>query len=943
MIKDILKMGGCKTEAEFYKKYPTEQSFLEAFPQARPILETYNSGGSASYQPHSPSPEFIYNTTPMMFDYGGGMGDPFDPSIPKVQSYAQGGSVSKKTLKAIMDAAKSQMIDPQYLAEALKSVPNALETLESMSASERKTALSQMARELKAKMVQQQAMQQNQGMQAPDQSMAGNEQAEQMEQSPDMETAADQSSETAMAQYGMSFVNDKLYKFIRGGDIEGYPAAAQLPDADIYRTFPPNIPRLFRDGGLTMFQGTNGSSQFGNPGTDGAYINAIQQAQQAAAQTAARETIAQSAMASGVPAAIAYGGKDMGLDLEIFAKDLGIVAATYLTHKFSKPVAKKSYEAAKKAVEAAGKKWAELGLKEKMWEVTKDLAKKGIKSSWGAAALVGAGLLGKDAYNYFSGSDATVTTGAGQPAAKDSTTTGVMEQQGLIAPLTNIDVPEADTSIFSTMPTKVTSNKGKSSKGIPMDTISTYTVKKSGGNQGPMNYGAFPAIMAAGGASPSDLKPDNVIDTNKQIFKDYLSDNMKMDRLKKFLENNQEEQMMGMMNPQKKKGGPNLMTFQGEKNASETALKNYKGYGLTPKAIKMLDANRTYLSQAKEPSMMDYIKDKAMIFQDALAHPASATYAILSGFDRSKFYDPALRAVDNNLFGLENPFWYAQQLDTGNYEDALSNLIIHGIFKGVPALRDVKNVRQIPHALPHGAFFADGGENDGLLMYQSATTPGQVNMGYKGMYSTVEPEEDQQASGTTSLQMPNLFDINKYQQTPQGWHPSMQLPQEDNTDPMADYNEDITRMPGSFQSDRMYPDKGATSNAAPDNTKQNKPGLSQNQKRQARVLAGLAIGNHLVSGYQNKLDREREAEIDKQRDYLKFAVAKPVDRGMYMTNMDVPVPPTKQTPVQFSGYNPFGYASAKEGREVNNSHIAYMTDEEIKRIISLGGQVEFLD
>jgi len=46
MIKKIMKMGGCKTEAEFYKKYPTEEAFLEAFPQARPMLEQRQIGGT---------------------------------------------------------------------------------------------------------------------------------------------------------------------------------------------------------------------------------------------------------------------------------------------------------------------------------------------------------------------------------------------------------------------------------------------------------------------------------------------------------------------------------------------------------------------------------------------------------------------------------------------------------------------------------------------------------------------------------------------------------------------------------------------------------------------------------------------------------------------------------------------------------------------------------
>lgn len=62
MIKQILKMGGCKTEKEFYKKYPTEESFLEAFPQAQRMMKQYKKGGSADLAfPQAPTAERFFN------------------------------------------------------------------------------------------------------------------------------------------------------------------------------------------------------------------------------------------------------------------------------------------------------------------------------------------------------------------------------------------------------------------------------------------------------------------------------------------------------------------------------------------------------------------------------------------------------------------------------------------------------------------------------------------------------------------------------------------------------------------------------------------------------------------------------------------------------------------------------------------------------------------
>jgi hypothetical protein len=57
-----------------------------------------------------------------------------------------------------------------------------------------------------------------------------------------------------------------------------------------------------------------------------------------------------------------------------------------------------------------------------------------------------------------------------------------------------------------------------------------------------------------------------------------------------------------------------------------------------------------------------------------------------------------------------------------------------------------------------------------------------------------------------------------------------------------------------------------------------------------------------------------------------------------MTNMDVFTPPTQQTPVQFSGLNyKQGYGYGKKGGSV-----MYLTEKQIRDIISLGGEVEFI-
>ncbi len=48
MVKQFLKIAGVKTEKDFYKKYPTKQSFFKAHPDAE-MLEMAMYGGAYMY------------------------------------------------------------------------------------------------------------------------------------------------------------------------------------------------------------------------------------------------------------------------------------------------------------------------------------------------------------------------------------------------------------------------------------------------------------------------------------------------------------------------------------------------------------------------------------------------------------------------------------------------------------------------------------------------------------------------------------------------------------------------------------------------------------------------------------------------------------------------------------------------------------------------------
>jgi hypothetical protein len=107
--------------------------------------------------------------------------------------------------------------------------------------------------------------------------------------------------------------------------------------------------------------------------------------------------------------------------------------------------------------------------------------------------------------------------------------------------------------------------------------------------------------------------------------------------------------------------------------------------------------------------------------------------------------------------------------------------------------------------------------------------------------------------------------------------------------------------------------------------------------------AGFLLGtvNSAIDSRQKSIDKKAQDQLERRMfDQLSFA-SKPSNKGFHMVNNRVPVPPTMQTPVQFTGKNytdnanVYGYA--KSGGEM------YLSDDEIQNIISLGGEVEYLD
>lgn len=119
--------------------------------------------------------------------------------------------------------------------------------------------------------------------------------------------------------------------------------------------------------------------------------------------------------------------------------------------------------------------------------------------------------------------------------------------------------------------------------------------------------------------------------------------------------------------------------------------------------------------------------------------------------------------------------------------------------------------------------------------------------------------------------------------------------------------------------------------------RQDKRAASQ-PKREAWVNAGLAIGNRLLGEYEDRKEKERMKQLENIIQANRFTAA-PMDRGYGTVNLNANIP---TTPTQFTGYNPNPLVTAKMGKQIKDDYV-YLTPQQIMNVISMGGQVEFLD
>ena len=104
MIKKLLKIANCKSGAEIMEKYPTEKSFMEAFPQAASMMKQYMHGGEQTPPTADEFFDYGYPTAniPRLFQ-GGGQGDNAGP----VRSTSIPMEAAAKNLPAITKHPKS--------------------------------------------------------------------------------------------------------------------------------------------------------------------------------------------------------------------------------------------------------------------------------------------------------------------------------------------------------------------------------------------------------------------------------------------------------------------------------------------------------------------------------------------------------------------------------------------------------------------------------------------------------------------------------------------------------------------------------------------------------------------------------------------------------------------------------------------------------------------
>lgn len=157
MVQQILKMGGCKTMDEFYRKYPTEESFLEVFPQARPMMEQFAKGGALDIEAFPTAAPNVSNygmktpNLPLIFQMGGGMDEqamaqqdmmqqPMAPQMPAMDQ------ANQDPLMVLLGQMSKQMnIDSAEILEILQNLPpETLDKLRTMAANDPKNTAKQL-------------------------------------------------------------------------------------------------------------------------------------------------------------------------------------------------------------------------------------------------------------------------------------------------------------------------------------------------------------------------------------------------------------------------------------------------------------------------------------------------------------------------------------------------------------------------------------------------------------------------------------------------------------------------------------------------------------------------------------------------------------------------------------------------------------------------------
>jgi len=132
MVQQILKMGGCKTMDEFYRKYPTEESFLEVFPQARPMMEQFAKGGALDIEAFPTAAPNVSNygmktpNIPLIFQMGGGMNQETMAQQDGMQQpmYPQMPDMNQDPLIALLEQMSQNMnVDSAELLEIIQSLP----------------------------------------------------------------------------------------------------------------------------------------------------------------------------------------------------------------------------------------------------------------------------------------------------------------------------------------------------------------------------------------------------------------------------------------------------------------------------------------------------------------------------------------------------------------------------------------------------------------------------------------------------------------------------------------------------------------------------------------------------------------------------------------------------------------------------------------------------